>query len=382
MNDYLGKPIGLGIQGVALKSGALKKQKHDEEIMLDIMNRGTPIGVQPVQKHRPEMAGGFRIGDRSGGQQDMELDERGFDFDENGNMLNPLSKDELFARMGIDGSKEYELDWNKAKLDGTARNRIELADKMFDVLQKEKEKLAYRKNLLESRIHSVKAGNTPADFHGLHAHPNQGRGGSPGASQMQHSSNHAYNPQQSALRHSVGANQRPYITGITDQRLEMANYEGFRPPKLPYEDEADIMHEEEGRFQEINHWYSSMEKPNEDNVEVLKKLNHERLDHLGQLLHSKRMELASLERMNKTGENFDTKARKHGTVQKTRREINKERQNYKDKFKMYLHNKDRQRGQTSSEERRDLRDFDRYECTSPDPKRVKHDYNVPYLENV
>lgn len=382
MNDYLGKPIGLGIQGVALKSGALKKQKEDEAIMLDIMKRGTPIGVQPIQKFRPEMAGGFRIGERNNGLQNMEEDERGFDFDENGNLLNPLSKDQLFARMGIDGNKEYELDWNKAKLEGTARNRIELADKMFDVLEKEKEKLAYRKNLLESRIHSVKAGQAPVDFYEPHAYPNQGRSASPGASDMHHSSNYALNPKQSGLRHSVGASQQPYITGITEQRLEMANYEGFRPPKLPYEDEADIMHEEEGRFQEINHWYSSMEKPNEDNVEVLKKLNHERLDHLGQLLHSKRMELASLERMNKTGEDFDTKSRKFGTVQKTKREINKERQNYKDKFKMYLHNKDRQRGHTTSEERRNAKDFDRYECTSPDPKRVKHEYNVDYLENV
>jgi hypothetical protein len=34
------------------------------------------------------------------------------------------------------------------------------------------------------------------------------------------------------------------------------------------------MAEDPEKFQQIDHWYSSLEKPNERNVEVLKHLNH------------------------------------------------------------------------------------------------------------
>ena len=51
------------------------------------------------------------------------------------------------------------------------------------------------------------------------------------------------------------------------------------------------MSENVDRYQEANHWYSSMQKPNEDNLEVLKKLNHDRLENLSRIYKSKREEI-------------------------------------------------------------------------------------------
>ena len=81
------------------------------------------------------------------------------------------------------------------------------------------------------------------------------------------------------------------MPGLSRDRLDYATTYGYNPSKLPYQDEVDLMNENVDRYQEANHWYSSMQKPNEDNLEVLKKLNHDRLENLSRTYKSKREEL-------------------------------------------------------------------------------------------
>lgn len=64
------------------------------------------------------------------------------------------------------------------------------------------------------------------------------------------------------------------------------------------------------------------------------------------------------------------------TIYKSKHERNEEKRGYKDRFKKYLHGKNKNR---HNNEDQNL-DFDRYECTSPNRQRVRKDYNVEYKE--
>ena len=171
------------------------------------------------------------------------------------------------------------------------------------------------------------------------------------------------------------------MNNLSKERADYASHYGYKPGRLPYEDEVDMMHEDLDRYQEVNHWYSSMEKPTEENLDVLKKLNHDRLSKLGQMY----MEQKAREKYNP---NLDeqplTDSSMHRKyLERSNREINKEKQEYKDRFKKYLHNKDKMRQQSPSKSPQNSRaDFDRYQCTSPNPKYVGKPNIVQYRDNV
>ena len=69
---------------------------------------------------------------------------------------------------------------------------------------------------------------------------------------------------------------------------------------------------------------------------------------------------------------------------------NKYRKNYKDRFRNYLAEKERTKDpcdpstiRKMDEELKDTRvDFDRYQCTSKNPKRIKREYEVRYDDKV
>lgn len=140
------------------------------------------------------------------------------------------------------------------------------------------------------------------------------------------------------------------------------------------------MHEDPDQYQELNHWYSSMQKPSEENVEVLKKINHQRLEQLGQIYQQKLAE----EDANVYGGYDQSELESHRRNQaptKTNKEINKEKEDYKNRFKRYLHNKERKPSKERSPSPQGL-EFDRYQCTSPNPKYVHKPNIVAYKDNM
>jgi hypothetical protein len=407
MQDYLSKDIGLGIQGVALKSGALKKLKEDQEMFMDVMNRSMPPGIDAKLKERMEMPSGFKMGYKPYPGQN-----NGNGSANRGNvghgMLNHLSKAEIYARMGIDPSKELEIDWDQVNETGTAKNRIELADKMFHVLQKEKEKVEYKMGILNSRLKGDEE-ETPVQATGQKGIAPGYQNNRPNTTQNQTkrapgSKSGTKRPQSG--RPTSATNNSTYTSGksqVDDQamfdsmphgempwthlgpaRADYALHYGLHPNKLPYEDEVDMMHEERDRYQEVNHWYSSLEKPNADNVEVLKQLNHDRLQQLSKIYQEKKAQEALGLQQDQNFQDSGVKKSKVEILHRSNKEVNKEKQEYKDKFKRYLHNKEKHKQQQRSHSPDEYKgvDFDRYQCTSPNPKYVSKNNIVPYKDNM
>lgn len=405
MSEYLSRDIGLGIQGVAIKSGAAKKREEDREILLDIMKRSMPPGVKTTVKHRLEMPSGFKIGDRSSGRTG-EVDPNMFAGDQRSSMINQLSKEEIFARMGIDGSKELEIDWEEIDPLGNAKTRVELADKMFHVLQKEKSKLEHKKKVFENKLNTfekaklveaemkkeaaavasvqskaLKGGYESANSRNRRSARASPAGRSQRASRERNSHSNVNGTVGPDFFESMPHGEQPW-THLSKARAEYATQYGTYGGRLPYQDEVDMMHEDRDRYQEVNHWYSSMEKPSEDNLEVLRKLNQERLNKLGQMYAEQR----ARESMGMHGhqEEYQESDMRQSVLHRwSNRDINKEKQDYKDKFKKYLYNKERMREQQRSKSPQESRvDFDRYQCTSPNPKYVGKHNIVPYRDNM
>lgn len=182
----------------------------------------------------------------------------------------------------------------------------------------------------------------------------------------------------SKSKHAPETGEEPW-THLTHERSNYATGYGIKPSKLPYEDEVDMMHEDPDRYQEVNHWYSSLQKPSEENVEVLKKVNHQRIEQLGQIYQEK----LAMEANSYSGydESQLESHRKHQLPKKTNKEINKEKEDYKNRFKRYLHNKESRIPKERSASPKAL-EFDRYQCTSPNPKYISKPNVVQYKDNM
>ena len=168
---------------------------------------------------------------------------------------------------------------------------------------------------------------------------------------------------------------------ISPERENYANFYGKRPERLPYEDEVDMLNEHDKRYQELNHWYSTLEKPNEDNLEVLKKLNHDRLDTLASQLRRQRSHSKDLHQLNSIPA-YNGDFIKHSVVQSKRsRKPSPSKEEYTSEFAKYMKEK-RQKQLQSTGQFEYMVDFDRYECTSPDPKRRGKEYTLLYKENI
>ena len=170
-------------------------------------------------------------------------------------------------------------------------------------------------------------------------------------------------------------------THISKDRMDYAENYGMGVQRsLPYADEVDMLHEDPDRFQENNHWYSSLDKPNLDNIDVLRKLNARKLEELGSLYSHQKM----MERLANQGEPEEDAPLKKSILKKSNREINKEKDDYKARFKRYLHNKNKKgdRSMSPGEEATMKQEFDRYQCTSPNPKSILKDNVVHYNEMV
>lgn len=168
MGDYLDRDITLGIQGVAIKSGAAKRLAEEQEIYMDIMNRSMPPGIVTNLKLRTEYPSGFKMTDVN--QKHMAPRPARMDVSQQYNsrpksMLNYLSKEEIFARLGIDPSKEHEIDWDNVDALGNPTSKLDLADKMFTVLEKEKQKLEHRRQMLEGKLHPEEQDLTSFENH-------------------------------------------------------------------------------------------------------------------------------------------------------------------------------------------------------------------------
>ena len=384
------------IRSSAIRTGALEKMEEDKKMYLDTMNRFTPIGVKEIKKIRPDMSGGFRMFE-NGGMDLNGLQGHGMLGDLKYNLMNPMSKEEIMRNLGItDPNQEYEVDWERAGLEGTAKDRIELADKLIPVLKKEHEKLNFKRELLKNRLQEAnqelaayqEAGRGTVGGLGVTGATNLGfesqkfTGGiNPGLGNQGPSHLSRTTPKPFPVDNEVigaGADNLGY-SKYPETREDLATRYGIYPGSVPYKDEVDIMHEAEDKFQEIDHWYSTLEAPNEDNLNVLKQFNHRRLNQLQEVYQQKRRELESLQEFQDMASQLDNQSYKNTRKlkKKSKGERNKEKQSYKSRFKEYLHNKDKMRRR--GEDQHGI-DFDRYECTSPNPKRVIKDYHVEFRE--
>lgn len=171
--------------------------------------------------------------------------------------------------------------------------------------------------------------------------------------------------------------------GPSIHRQAYASGYGLKPRSSPYDDEVDIMADLDSKYQEISHWYSRMEKPDEENLEVLKKLNHDRLSALQVKYKTLRTDEAEVSRINRNKSNFDADFIKNSVVERSagKRGVSaKSKAQFVKEFEGYLHAK--RGGSKDVNGRSFLVDFDRYECTSPDPKRVEKGHTLLYKENV
>lgn len=136
MNIHTSDTLDLNLRGVAIKSGALKKMDEDRKIFLSTQDRFTPIGVKPVKKMRPDMGGGFRMFEDD---PNNNLGAGSYPVDPNDPnnypMMNPLSKEQIMRNLGISNpGDEFEIDWDRAGIEGTAKSRVELADRLLPLL--------------------------------------------------------------------------------------------------------------------------------------------------------------------------------------------------------------------------------------------------------
>lgn len=290
--------------------------EEERKIFEETSNRFMPIGVTPVTKVRPDMAGGFRV------PFNKPVDDYPIDPSDANNypMLNPLTKSQIMRNLGIGNPEdEFEVDWNRAGNEGTAKDRIELADKLLPLLQKEQEKLHHRRNKIKQQLEQAQEFHPPKIIHGekqntLNSHemgvqgltnvgfnsmaPSHLGSSIPAVNQnfrvnttvgQKGKRNNFLNPGESGVPqknnlgvpdHHVNFLQNSDYPNIKasminpQTRAELATQYGFTPNVLPYTDEVDIMTEDPEKFQQVDHWYSSLQKPNERNVEVLKHLNH------------------------------------------------------------------------------------------------------------
>lgn len=174
------------------------------------------------------------------------------------------------------------------------------------------------------------------------------------------------------------------LTGlITRERKNYATEYGYKPARLPYEDEVDVMAENQNRYQELSHWQSSLEKPTEENLEALKKVNHERLSQLHTKFKQNKCEAEELDRL-RQGRAFDSQFIKHSVVESRKLKSSLspgKRAQYGKDFEDYLKHKRNDQARSRGDFNF-MVDFDRYECTSPDPKRIHKDHSLLFKENV
>ncbi len=177
------------------------------------------------------------------------------------------------------------------------------------------------------------------------------------------------------------------FTNLTKPRQDYATLYGFRPEQMPYQDEVDLLHESDDRYQELNHWYFKQQKPTEENLDRIQQANHERLhslSHSYKRLRNEHQQLHSF--LHAPHPRFDEDFLAASVVQSKRRPtrpIEKllQKEKYNEHFEAYLRLK-RERELRGAGDFQYMVDFDRYECTSPDPKRVHKHHSLLYKENV
>jgi hypothetical protein len=170
--------------------------------------------------------------------------------------------------------------------------------------------------------------------------------------------------------------------GMSSRRHAYATTYGILPKSSPYDDEVDIMADTDAKYQEVAHWYSNLEKPDEDNLEILKKLNHDRLSTLQVKYRNIRTDQDEISNLNKGKQGFNADFIRNSLVERSlsKRGLSaKKRAQFTNDFEGYLKNKHKASGKGDYDF---LVDFDRYECTSPDPKRVHKDHSLLYKENM
>lgn len=378
------KGLDLRLEGVAIRSGALKKQEEDRASFMEHQSRFIVPNSKEIVIGKQYMGGGFKV------PQKNDNGDNSDNIQDNGNydqilLNNPLNKRDIMRNLGIDDlDGEYALDWDTIGTSGTAKSRVELADKLLPKLSKDYEKLQFRKNQIYEKLQLLRGetSNQPEQYNDYSQNDYPINGNVEQGSILASSNYISY-------RNNNYADSIPNYQGDTIRdpvlRSQMANNYGIRPNNIPYGNEVDVLEENFSKYQEIDHWYSSLQAPNEENIEVLRKLNQQRISALRSMYLSKKSELAMIEQM-KQMEEGDGIIDQNGIIKrsirpKSRKERNREKRDYKNRFKNYLHNKDKhKRRQDRSEER--LHDFDRFECTSPDPVRVKKEYTISIKEDT
>lgn len=170
----------------------------------------------------------------------------------------------------------------------------------------------------------------------------------------------------------------PLAGGLTFNRVDYASGYGVgatpQAIKDTYSRNVDLLHESPARYQELAHWPSSLEAPNSDNLAVLQRLNHQRIRSLERKLQAARSRSPTdpkdlplrreLEQARLEAERIAKLQKKHYPL--SAEERLKHQRDHVDRFVEYLDAKDVRKSALQSGY---VLEFDRYECTSPDPKR-------------
>lgn len=178
----------------------------------------------------------------------------------------------------------------------------------------------------------------------------------------------------------------PLAGGLTFNRFNYAaGYGNAASPEVvkdTFVQNVDLLHEGPGRYQELSHWPSSLEKPSPGNLDVLQRINHERLRSLEDRIQGQRSRSPQdpshlprrrdLEQARLEAERLARQQKRYPSP--SAEERLKQRNDHIEKFMTYLNSKG---PRNAAEHSRFILDFDLYECTSPDPKRrVKEFYRV------
>lgn len=170
----------------------------------------------------------------------------------------------------------------------------------------------------------------------------------------------------------------PLAGGLTFNRVDYASGYGIgasaQAIKDTYTRNVDLLHESPNRYQELAHWQSSQEAPTAENLAVLQRLNHQRIQSLERQLQTSRSKSPKnlndlplrreLEQAKLEAERIARLQKRHLPL--SAEERLKNQRDHVDRFIDYLDTKDLRK---SAEKSGYVLEFDRYECTSPDPKR-------------
>ena len=359
------------------------QKKREAEILAiyDTMERNASGRDKVVNETRSQAAGGYKVPLLSHinnfdtfGQLPQSYQQSSY-LNRNANkMTNPLDKQSIYDKLGIyNPEDEFEFDANA--IDGQSglyKTKGELAENLIPALEKLREKNSHRREIIAQKMKNLQEKDM------LETELQSGFPQRQDQKTAQFGFSNA-NPHDLYFDSQIPGNPNATKQQLDEIDTKIARDYGASNTDLPINDEQNQLHSGNDRYQLLHHWTSSLEKPNLENVELLRTMHEDKMTQVERQLAEKRALLEKMELQKQE----QTLIQDH-VVGDSRAEVkklgNQDKRDYKSRFQNYLNNKNVLHREEKRSLSRNKKEFDRFECTSKNPKRRAHDYNVKFRE--